>query len=1006
MARPFRFQPPAPAALTLPRPRLLEQLARRSDRRLVTVVAGPGFGKTALLVAAIAQGRAVGTPRDVWLSCEPADESADHLCRAVGDACGLVAGDFDTISDWIWAQAPDPVSLVLDDVHEIPPRSDGAAFVARLVSDLPGNGHVVLASRVAVPVSLGRLAASGQLVRIREEDLVLADDELGAFARARDVEPSLLASTGGWPALAELTASAGADLVLDYIWEEVLAQIGPGRAQLLARFALVGGGDDSIASALAGRPVRVDDLVDGVPLVQRSATGLATLHALWAPALRTVLSPEAIDEARRTAASVHRASGRSNDAIELLAEAGAWDEVLAVIRDTETMLAVGSAADFGRWYRMLPHRWRDSPVALLASGLALRPLAPAESIPVLEAATRGFRDAGDVEGEVAAISAHGTVLWWSNDPLKLFGLHVRVTELAATGSAIARFVAAIGTAAIAHLMGDSAGVFAALADVDDTALPAWLPVVQWLRSVAHRREGDLQPALAALDAVPRLPDGSEPVTFEHARLRTQWLLGDVDHVRAHLPAVRDRFEQSGDRFNTMGVVLEIATKDAWVGEADPGAVLAGVPDIASPEAESPMAVTMQLMADASIAVAEGDETRAADLLRADTVAMIGRPDGWYWRDRAAVALVHVLVPETRDAWEREPLASPHRVGLVLARALEAAREGDASTVAALRWPEAGIVRAHLPLRWAAELAATAAATDNRAPDALLAALGTRLRAVLQQLVNDPHTQAPTVAGAKKLLASLPAVPASHVHVNVLGPLEVRRDDAVVTDPELRRQRVRELLCFLVAHTRARREEITDQLWPELDDRGRNLRVTLNYLQHVLQPERTGTDPPYFVRSDGPWLALEGLDRLDVDAWRLDALLDAAERADRAGAPAVALAGYGEALPLWRGEPYADLPYTAWAEVERARLRTRYTAAALRSGELLLAAGAPADARTAAQRAIMADPTREVAYQLLARTHLAEDDRAGARHAIDACVVALAELDVEPDRATMALLGGA
>ena len=41
-------------------------------------------------------------------------------------------------------------------------------------------------------------------------------------ARGAGVDAAALASSGGWPALAGFTATAGADLVLDYLWEEVL----------------------------------------------------------------------------------------------------------------------------------------------------------------------------------------------------------------------------------------------------------------------------------------------------------------------------------------------------------------------------------------------------------------------------------------------------------------------------------------------------------------------------------------------------------------------------------------------------------------------------------------------------------------------------------------------------------------------------------------------------------------------------------------------------------------
>ena len=57
---------------------------------------------------------------------------------------------------------------------------------------------------------------------------------------------------------------------------------GPERARLLARFAIVGGGDDEIASALAGHSLRVDDLLSGVPLLAAGAHADATAFGLSA----------------------------------------------------------------------------------------------------------------------------------------------------------------------------------------------------------------------------------------------------------------------------------------------------------------------------------------------------------------------------------------------------------------------------------------------------------------------------------------------------------------------------------------------------------------------------------------------------------------------------------------------------------------------------------------------------------------------------------------------------
>lgn len=52
----------------------------------------------------------------------------------------------------------------------------------------------------------------------------------------------------------------------------------------------------------------------------------------------------------------------------------------------------------------------------------------------------------------------------------------------------------------------------------------------------------------------------------------------------------------------------------------------------------------------------------------------------------------------------------------------------------------------------------------------------------------------------------------------------------------------------------------------------------------------------------------------------------------------------------------------------------------------------------------ADTIAETAYQLLARTHLAEENIGGARQAVDACRAALATLDLAPSGATVTLVG--
>ena len=409
----------------------------------------------------------------------------------------------------------------------------------------------------------------------------------------------------------------------------------------------------------------------------------------------------------------------------------------------------------------------------------------------------------------------------------------------------------------------------------------------------------------------------------------------------------------------------------------------------------------RLIATAGAAVGSGDEAAAAAILRANAEAWQGA-GSWYWKDRAALALLYVLVPDSRSTLDEGPIHPIHATGLVLARTLVAAREGDLAVAQAMKWPQAGSVRAHFPLRWAVELAAAARAGGNPAPPGVLQSVDPRLRPAIRSVIKSTRV-ARVTAAAQDLLAELPGVPPCHVHIAVLGPLLVFRNDDPVIDADLRRKRVRELLIYLVAFRRVRREAVAAEIWPELSDGGRNLRVTLSYLQRVMQPDRTEREAPFFVRAEGDWLVLTGDERLTVDLWDLEAHLDRAEAAERAGSPSDALAAYSAALPLWRDDPFVDVLHASWAQAMQARQQTRYLAAAVRAGELFLAGGDADEARGAATRAIAADPFAEPAYSLLMRSLVACGDVVAARHVVEMYRTALADLDLQPTPATVALL---
>lgn len=966
------------------RERLLTRLDRRWTCRLVTVVAGPGFGKTSLLSAATNPDRRHPDHRDVWLTCEPSDSGPVAFLEGLAQAMGLAAASYEVVLRAVWQAAPAQVCFVLDDVHELREGSEGAQLLARLVAELPRNGHIVVSSRSAPPVPLARLAAAGQLERIGEDDLLFTTEELEAFAGLHGVDRSVLSAAGGWPAIVQLAVAAG-DLVDEYLWGEVLAVLGADRTHALALLGAVGGANDEVTAAVLGGGRGVREVMKGVPLVSWTVDGTgdrwATLHPLWEPILRELRSGREVEvaAARCAAAIVHRGRGRLDASVELFAQAEAWADVLATIR--EAAVSPGAFEQwhrFARWRSVLPDRLLDDPVAHLAAGIEVASRVPVDAEADFERAARGFREAGDADGELAALGKQGLVAWWRNDVAALFGIIGRSAELVAEGHVAAQIATRVGDAAIAHASGEPDRVLEVLAPVELSDAGEWAAGIGWFRAVAHRRRGDLDRAEQAALAGLRLVPGD--VQLAIARARSDWLRGRVDEVPDVLRRAADHYRAARHQYLRVESMLELAARLAWLGDRHAARqVLDEVgPDL--PSTPGALAGVLWTIATSSLSVDQGDEAGAHELLVAEPLARPDTPNSWYWTDRAAVALVHVLCPDDRDAWAREATTPVHRVGVDLAVALEGVRAHDLSAVERLAWPAPGTARAHLPLAWLAELAVAGFETGNPPPSDLVDLLVAKGRSPL------PEAARPSARPQ----------PQSMLEVLAFGPIPIIRDGVVVENEDLRRRRVRELLAVLAVGRLQRREEIAELMWPDTADPRHNLRVTVGYLQRAM-----GDHAALVVDQDrirllpSPWLR--------CDLRELEELLDAADAAERAGDPGRALDRYGVLLPMWRGDPFADLGDVDWIRDEQTRRRGRYVAAAVRAGELHLAAGAFRAALEAARRAIDADRFDERAHRLAIAALLADGDQGTARLAAERCVAALAELAVSPSPETLTLI---
>ncbi len=333
----------------------------------------------------------------------------------------------------------------------------------------------------------------------------------------------------------------------------------------------------------------------------------------------------------------------------------------------------------------------------------------------------------------------------------------------------------------------------------------------------------------------------------------------------------------------------------------------------------------------------------------------------------------------------------------LARALAAVRERRRLPADTPPLPDATIVRAHLPLRWTAELAVAAVDAGRDDGWRLLDQTWPDTRPAVVDLTRGGRH--PLRRAAATVAGRLPVPPTAQLELRILGPVELRRDGALVDAADWRRERVRSLLAHLALHDMVSRARLADELWPGLDReaQSRNLRVTLTYLLRVLEPERGPRDPSFFVRQHGGNLTLHPGAWLTIDVHEFDALCQRATDADAQGSPAVALEHALRAADLWRSDP-ADLS-DAWAVPLIEQRRSRFAAIATRAGELLLARGDLEDAHKLAERALDLDPWLEAAHRLVVAARRASGDNLAARRALGRYHETVRDLGFTPSEAT-------
>ncbi len=207
---PARPAPPRRVEKLLPREALLQQLTAARRARCIVLQGAAGSGKTTLLdhwrKALVPLGFDVAWAGMTAADDEPAQFLEDLFASLAqmdpaivreavqiadrGDDRGTLESVVIALVQGL-ARHGRELSLFIDDAHHLgnPLLLDGALQL--LLEYAPDNFHLVLASRRAVPLALGRLRAQGQLLELDMRDLRFSPAETAQFLRQQfgDMSP-------------------------------------------------------------------------------------------------------------------------------------------------------------------------------------------------------------------------------------------------------------------------------------------------------------------------------------------------------------------------------------------------------------------------------------------------------------------------------------------------------------------------------------------------------------------------------------------------------------------------------------------------------------------------------------------------------------------------------------------------------------------------------------------------------------------------------------------------
>jgi LuxR family transcriptional regulator, maltose regulon positive regulatory protein len=296
------------------------------------------------------------------------------------------------------ADARGGITLVIDDLHELH-SPDTLAQLTRLLTNLPPNAHVILATRRDLRLRLQRLRLAGELAEIRGPDLRFTEREtrelldISGIALSEAGAALLHRRTEGWAAGLRLAAISLADhpdperfvtefsgserMVTEYLIAEMLERQPDDIQHLPLRTSLLDRVNGELADLLTGRPgserilLGLEDANAFVVSLDPERTWFR-YHHLFGDLLRLELRrrlPGQVPVLHRRAAAWFSGHGQVVDAIRHTHAAGDWPDAARLLAHHSFSLTMdGQAQAVRALLRAFPQGADHPGLALVRAG--------------------------------------------------------------------------------------------------------------------------------------------------------------------------------------------------------------------------------------------------------------------------------------------------------------------------------------------------------------------------------------------------------------------------------------------------------------------------------------------------------------------------------------------------------------------------------------------------------------------------------------------------------------